>query len=73
MPGEIYEYAIGVAPMAHVFKAGHRIQLEILSMDSIRDPGQHHGVFHLPISRTTLHKIYRDSKHRSHLLLPVIP
>lgn len=73
VPGEIYEYAIGLAPTAHVFKAGHRVQVEILSMDSIRDPGQHHGVFHLPISRTTLHKIYRDRKHRSHLLLPVIP
>jgi putative CocE/NonD family hydrolase len=72
VPGEIYEYAIGLAPMAHVFKAGHRIQVEILSMDSIRDPGQHHGVFHLPISRTTLHKVYHDSKHRSHLLLPMI-
>jgi len=73
VPGEINEYAIGLSPMAHVFKAGHRVQLEILSMDSIRDPGQHHGVFHLPISRTTLHKVYRDRNHRSHLLLPVIP
>ena len=73
VPGKIYEYAIGLAPVAHVFKAGHRIQVQILSMDSIRDPGQHHGVFHLPISRTTLHKVYRDGRHRSHLLLPVIP
>jgi putative CocE/NonD family hydrolase len=72
VPGEINEYAIGLAPIAHVFRTGHRIQVEILSMDSIRDPGQHHGVFHLPISRTTLHKIYRDGKRQSHLLLPVI-
>jgi uncharacterized protein len=72
-PGEICEYSIGLAPMAHVFKSGHRIQVEILSIDSIRDPGQHHGVFHLPISRTTLHKVYRDSRHLSHLLMPVIP
>jgi putative CocE/NonD family hydrolase len=73
VPGEIYEYAIGLSPIAHVFKAGHRIQVEILSMDSIRDPGQHHGVFHLPISRSTLHKVYRDARRPSHLLLPVIP
>jgi uncharacterized protein len=72
-PGEINSYAIGLNPMAHVFKAGHRIQLEILSIDSIRDPGQHHGTFHLPISRTTLHKVYRDRQHPSHLLLPIIP
>jgi uncharacterized protein len=73
VPGEINEYAIALSPTAHMFRAGHRIQVEILSMDSIRDPGQHHGVFHLPISRTTLHKVFRDGKHRSHLLLPVIP
>ncbi len=72
VPGRIYEYAIALSPTAHVFKAGHRIQVQVLSMDSIRDPGQHHGVFHLPISRTTLHKVYRDRKHRSHILLPVI-
>jgi predicted acyl esterase len=73
VPGKVYEYAIGLSPICHVFKAGHSIKVEILSMDSIRDPGQHHGVFHLPISRTTLHKIYRGPGHRSHLLLPVIP
>jgi putative CocE/NonD family hydrolase len=73
VPGEIHEYAVGLSPTAHMFKAGHRIQVQVLSMDSIRDPGQHHGVFHLPISRTTLHKVYRDRRHQSHLLLPVVP
>ena len=73
VPGEIYEYAISLAPMAHVFKAGHRVQVKILSLDSIRDPGQHHGVFHMPISRTTQTRVFRDKERKSHLLLPVIP
>jgi hypothetical protein len=28
---------------------------------------------HICSSKTTLHKIYHDAKHPSHLLLPVIP
>jgi hypothetical protein len=27
---------------------------------------------HLNSSKTTLHKIYRDREHQSHLLLPII-
>jgi predicted acyl esterase len=73
-PGEIYEYAIGFGVVSNVFKAGHRIKLEIQSLISPRDPEiQIH--YHPPLnsSRTTLHKIYRDREHQSHLLLPVIP
>ena len=73
VPGAINQYDIALSPIAHVFRAGHSVQVEILSMDSIRDPEQHHGVFHLPLSRTTLHKVFRDKVHQSHLVLPVIP
>jgi predicted acyl esterase len=74
VPGEIYEYAIGLQPIANVFKAGHRVQLEIESMISSRDPDQLlHYHPRLCSSKTTLHKIYRNKKHRSHLLLPIIP
>ena len=73
IPGEIYEYAIEIAPIANVFRAGHRIKLLIKSMESPREPEMllH---FHptLPSSRRTVHTIYRDKKHTSHLLLPVI-
>jgi hypothetical protein len=34
---------------------------------------QIHYHHHLCSSKTTLHKIYRDREHRSHLILPVIP
>jgi len=71
-PGEINEYAIGLGNIVNVFKAGHRIKLEIESLESPRDPEiQIHYHPHLNSSRTTLHKIFRNSEYRSHLVLPV--
>jgi predicted acyl esterase len=59
--------------MANVFKKGHRIRLVIESMESPKDPEMViHFHPHLCSSQATLHKIYRDSRHPSHLLLPVI-
>ena len=73
-PGEIYEYAVELLPLGNVFKAGHRIKLEIYSMEHGKDPEMLvHYHPHVCSSRTTMHKIYRDLKHQSHLLLPVIP
>jgi uncharacterized protein len=73
-PGEIYEYAIELLPLGNVFKAGHRIKLEIYSMEHAKDPDMLlHYHPHVCSSLTTVHKIYRDLKYQSHLLLPVIP
>jgi len=73
-PGEIYEYAVELLPLGNVFKAGHRIKLEICSMESAKDPDMLlHYHPHVCSSRTTVHRIYRDQKYQSHLLLPVIP
>ena len=42
-------------------------------MESPRDPEmQIHYHPHLPGSRTTLHKIYRNAEYPSHLVLPVV-
>jgi predicted acyl esterase len=71
-PGEINEYAIGMGNIIYVFKAGHRIKLQIESLESPRDPEiQIHYHPHLNSSRTTLHKIYRNREYRSHLVLPI--
>ena len=76
VPGKTYEYAIRIFSMANVFKAGHRIEMELSSLESFHDaeiallpPDS----FHLPSSRATTHKIYRDKDHPSHILLPIIP
>jgi hypothetical protein len=75
-PGEIIEYEIEVRPTSNVFKAGHRIQLEICSLELpaavvITEKGP--MTSHLACSRTVMHKIYRNEKYQSYLLLPVIP
>ncbi len=81
-PGRVYEFAMAMAPMSNVFKAGHRIKLVISSMDHARarnyelapeSLGRTHAPWHLGSSKTTLHKIFHDPDHPSHLLLPVIP
>jgi uncharacterized protein len=66
-PGEIYPNALYLDTIAHVFKAGHRIQVEFCCLDSVP------GYLHICNSKTTLHKIYHDLKHISYLLLPIIP
>lgn len=72
-PGEINEYAVGFNNIVNVFKAGHRIKLEITSLESPRDPEmQIHYHPHLNSSKTTLHKIYRNKEYQSHLVLPII-
>jgi predicted acyl esterase len=74
VPGQIYEYNIGLSVVTHVFRPGHRIKIRIESMESPRDPEmQIHYHPHLCSSKTTVHKIYRNREYQSHLLLPIIP
>lgn len=72
---EIYEYAIELQPISYLFKAGHRIKLEISSIDSARDPATAvpPSGFHICSSKTTRHTIYHGRERPSHLLVPVIP
>lgn len=72
-PGKIYEYDIGLGIITHIFKTGHRIKLEIESLESARDPEmQIHYHPHLCSGRTTVHKIYRNKQFQSHLVLPIL-
>jgi predicted acyl esterase len=71
--GKINEYVAQLRPISYTFKAGHRIKLEISSIDIPTDPETYDVMWHICNSKPTLHEIYRDGKHPSHLLLPVIP
>ncbi|MBW2610486.1 MAG: CocE/NonD family hydrolase [Deltaproteobacteria bacterium] len=76
-PGEITEYVIEFSAKSMVFQPGHKLELELTTMD--------YNVYHeslwskvtsigpLPNARVIEYKFYRDAKYRSHLLLPVIP
>ncbi|HEX3803516.1 MAG TPA: CocE/NonD family hydrolase [Solirubrobacteraceae bacterium] len=75
--GEVVEYAIEILATANLFRAGHRICLEITSMDRPTGVAGATNVeyvpYHVGAARTTLHHVYHDTAHPSHLLLPVIP
>jgi predicted acyl esterase len=77
VPGEINDYAIEIMATANQFKRGHRICVEIASLDVGTGVGSATNVeyipYHICSSKTVLHKVYHDPQHPSHLLLPVIP
>ncbi|MFC1816724.1 CocE/NonD family hydrolase [Thermodesulfobacteriota bacterium] len=77
VPAEINEYAIEILSTANLFKQGHRICVEITSMDVPTGTAGFTNVEYIPYhvcsSRTTLHKIYHSEKYPSYLLLPIIP
>jgi uncharacterized protein len=77
VPGEISEYAIEILSTANLFEKGHRICVEITSMDMPTGTAGFTNVeyfpYHICSSKTTLHKIYHSEKYPSYLLLPVIP
>ena len=76
-PGEVVEYQIQILATANQFKTGHRICLDITSMDVPTGTGAMTNVEYIPYhvcsSKTVTHRIYRDAERPSHLLLPIIP
>lgn len=77
VPGEINEYVIEIMPTANLFRKGHRISVEITSLDLPSGISGATNVeyipYHICSSKTTVHRIYHDASHPSHLLLPVVP
>jgi hypothetical protein len=76
-PGAVEEYQIEVMATANLFRKGHRICLDITSLDLPTGvagaTNAEYVPYHICSSKTVLHKVYHDLKHPSHLLLPVIP
>lgn len=76
-PGDVVEYDIEILATANLFKAGHRIALDIYSLDQPTGvagaTNAEYVPYHVGSHRTTVHSIYHDTNHPSHLLLPVIP
>jgi predicted acyl esterase len=62
---------------ANLFKSGHRVCIEITSLDLPTGVGgatnAEYVPYHICGSSTVVHKIYHDAKRPSHLLLPVVP
>ena len=75
-PEEVYEYDIDLGGTSNVFKAGHRIRLEISSSNFPKwarnlNTGANPGEDASP--RVAAQTVYHDQKRASHIVLPVIP
>jgi len=75
-PGEINRYDVEIAPTSNLFKRDHRICVEITSLDIPTGVSGDKAVVYIPYhicsSKTVVHKVYRNQKYPSHLLLPVV-
>jgi uncharacterized protein len=75
-PGAVYEYTIDLWETSQVFKAGHRIRLEISSSNfprfdrNLNTGGPIGFEDRYEVARQT---IFHDEQRPSHLLLPIIP
>jgi putative CocE/NonD family hydrolase len=75
-PGKVYEYTIDMWSTANVFKAGHRIRLEVSSSNFPRfdrNPNTGHDLFADAETRPALQSVMHQRGAASHLVLPVIP
>ena len=74
-PGKVCRYAIEIREIAHVFKAGHRLQLVVKAQDAPWEGTSYiyKISYHVPPLRDTRHTIHHTPEYPSHLLLPVIP
>ncbi len=77
VPGEVNEYAIEILATANMFKAGHRICVDITSLDLPSGLAGAHDVeyapYHLCSSKTVVHRVYHNAQYPSYLLLPIVP
>jgi putative CocE/NonD family hydrolase len=75
-PGRVYEYSIDLGATSNVFKAGHRIRVEISSSNFPvydRNPNTGHPIGADADLQAANQTIFHDENHLSHILLPLIP
>ena len=72
-PSRVYEYAIEILPTSNVFRAGHRIGLEISSDDGEPTKLTDFLFSYLLSGRKMRNTIFHNPEYPSHLLLPIIP
>jgi putative CocE/NonD family hydrolase len=74
--GKIYKYTIKLLATSNVFKAKHRIRVDITSSNfpwCDRNLNTGHPIGEDSDMQVALQTIYHDKKHPSNILLPVIP
>jgi len=77
-PGKVYEFAIDLGDTSQVFKAGHRIQIDITSSNfprRDRNPNTGHALYIIDTAADAVvaqNTIYHDAKHPSFVVLPIV-
>jgi putative CocE/NonD family hydrolase len=74
-PGEVYELDIDLYPVANVFRAGHRIRLDVSSSNFPRydvnpNTGEGYGARRSRVARNT---VYHDRERPTRVEFPVLP
>lgn len=75
-PGEVYEFTIELLPTSNLFKAGHRIRVDISSSDFPNFDRNHNTGredWADPELRTAQQTVFHDANRPSRIALPVIP
>lgn len=75
-PGQVHRYSINLGPTSNVFKAGHRIRVEISSSNFPRfdrNPNTGYPLGQSAELRPALQAVLHDAEHPSHIVLPIIP
>jgi uncharacterized protein len=75
-PGRIYEYSINLGNTSNVFKAGHKIRVEISSSNFPRydrNLNTGHPIGQDAEINVAEQAVYHDVKYPSYIVLPVIP
>jgi putative CocE/NonD family hydrolase len=76
VPERVYEYKIDLWATSHVFKAGHRLRLEVASSNFPRydrNPNTGHDLFADDEVARANQSVFHDARYPSRLILPVIP
>ncbi len=71
VPGQVYDFNIAIWPLAHLFKAGHRMMLKISSSDEAPETIYSVGSEHLISQTPNTITIYHNARYPSHLLVPI--
>jgi hypothetical protein len=76
VPDRVYEYRLDLWATSHLFKAGHRLRLEVSSSNFPRydrNPNTGHDLFADAELAQAHQSVFHDSRYCSRVILPVIP
>ena len=77
-PGQKYEFVIDLGDTSQLFKAGHRIQVDISSSNfprRDRNPNTGHALYVIDTAADAIvaqNTIYHDARHPSYVVLPIV-